>query len=172
MEACGRGMSNSLPPGTHLMRGGFRVQMNDLFHKYDQPIMILIGLLMTIVIVFLEKIPIEIRKQADTLLGRLFLIGITILTVLLFGWPLGILSALMSVLLIGAGGVHPIKKAVQEGFSSEMNYHIVPSKHKWFVEKLLGETPLLIEDQTVDTTAVQDLSERYSGNVQSNTVSR
>lgn len=172
MEACVRDMSNGLPPGTHIMKGGFRVQVNDLFHKYDQPIMLLIGLSMTIVIVFLEKIPIEIRKQADSLLGRLFLVGLTVLTTLVFGWTMGILSALMSVLLIGAGGVHPVRRPVQEGFSSEMNYRIIPSKHKWFVEKVLGENPLLIEDQTVDTMAVQDLSEEYSGNVQSNTVSR
>jgi hypothetical protein len=146
--------------------------MNDLFHKYDQPIMIFIALVMITVIVFLEKVPIEIRKQADTVLGRLFLLGITVLTIQLFGWTMGILAALMSVLLIGAGGVHPIKKPIQEGFSSEINYRIVPNKHKWFVEKVLGENPLLIEDQTIDTMAVQDLSDKYSGNVQSNTVSR
>lgn len=155
-----------------MMKGGFRVQVNDLFQKYDQPIMILIALAMTIVIVFLEKIPLEIRKQADTLLGRLFLVGLTVLTVQVFGWTMGVLAALMSVLLIGAGGVHPVKKAVQEGFSSEMNYRIIPSKHKWFVEKVLGENPLLIEDQTVDTSAVQDLSDQYTGGVQSNTISR
>lgn len=172
MRLCGRDMSSSLPPGTHVLKGGFQMQVNDLFHKYDQPIIILIGLCMTTVIVFLEKVPLEIRKQADSLLGRLFLLGITVLTTVLFGWPLGMLSALMSVLLIGAGGIHPMKKVIEEGFSSEMNVRLVPSKHKWFVEKVLGENPLLIEDQTVDTSAVQDLSEKYSGSVQSTTVTR
>jgi hypothetical protein len=150
------------------MKGGFRVQIDDLFHKYEPPIMILIGLLMIIVIVFLEKIPLEVRRQADTTLGRALLLTFTTVVVLLFGWPLGIVAGLMSVLLIGAGSVEPLK----EGFSSEMNVRLIPSQHKWFVEKVLGENPLLIEDQTVDTSAVQDLSEKYSGNVQSNTVSR
>lgn len=150
------------------MKGGFRVQIDDLFHKYEPPIMILTGLLMIIVIVFLEKVPLEIRKQADTTLGRALLLTFTTVVVLLFGWSLGIIAALMSVLLIGAGSVEPLK----EGFSSEMNVRLIPSQHKWFVEKVLGENPLLIEDQTVDTSAVQDLSEKYSGSVQSNTVSR
>ena len=154
------------------MKGGFRVQVDDLFHKYESPILLLAGLCMALVIVFLDKIPLEVRKQADTLLGRSFLVAYTLLVTVLFGWPMGILAGIMSALLIGAGGVHPIRKQVTEGFSSEMNVRLIPDKHKWFVEKVLGENPWLIEDQTVETIPVQDLSERSSGSVQSNTVSR
>lgn len=162
-------MSSSLPPGTHFMKGGFRAQVDDLYHKYEQPFVVLVVLFMVIVIVFMGKIPIEIRKQADSLLGRALLLTFTVLVVTLYGWPMGILAGLMSALLIGAGGVHPL---TTEGFSSEMNVRIVPGKHKWFVEKVLGENPLLIEDEVVNTSAVQDLSEKYSGSVQSNTVTR
>ncbi len=154
------------------MKGGFRVQVDDLFHKYESPILLLAGLCMALVIVFLDKIPLEVRKQADTLLGRSFLVAYTLLVTVLFGWPMGVLAGIMSALLIGAGGVHPIRKQVTEGFSSEMNVRLIPDKHKWFVEKVLGENPWLIEDQTVETIPVQDLSERSSGSVQSNTVSR
>jgi energy-coupling factor transporter transmembrane protein EcfT len=162
----------------HVMKGGFREQVDDLYHKYEQPVVLLVGLLMVLVIVFLDKIPIEIRKQADSFLGRALLVTFTITVTLLYGWPMGILAGLMSALVIGAGGVHPIVKEAQdvkqvnEGFSSEMQVRLIPDKHKWFVEKVLGENPLLIEDQTVDTSAVQDLSEKYSGSVQSNTVTR
>jgi hypothetical protein len=76
----------------------------------------------------------------------------------------------MSALLIGAGGVHPV--TVQEGFAPDMNVRLVPNKQKWFVEKVLGENPLLIEDTVIDTSAVQDLSQRNHGSVQSNTVTR
>jgi hypothetical protein len=124
---------------------------------------------MVIVVVFLEKIPIEIRKQADSLLGRALLLTFTVAVATLYGWPMGILAGLMTALLIGAGGVHP---RINEGFSSEMNVRIVPGKHKWFVENVLGENPLLIEGEVVNTSAVQDLSEKYSGSVQSNTVTR
>lgn len=163
-------MSSSLPPGAHFMKGGFRAQVDDLYHKYEQPVVILVTLFLVIVIVFLDKVPIEVRKQADSFLGRSLLLTFTVLVTVLYGWPLGILAGLMSVLLIGAGGIHPITQPVQEGFSSEMNVRIVPGKHKWFVEKVMGENPLLIEDDTVTTSAVQDLSDKYSGSVQSNTV--
>jgi hypothetical protein len=164
-------MSSSLPPGAHFMKGGFRVQVDDLYHKYEQPVVILVTLFLVIVIVFLDKVPIEVRKQADSLLGRSLLLTFTVLVTVLYGWPLGILAGLMSVLLIGAGGIHPIAKPIEEGFSSEMNVRIVPGKHKWFVEKVLGENPLIIEDDVVTTSAVQDLSSRYSGSVQSSTLS-
>ena len=165
-------MSNSLPPGTHIMKGGFRAQVGDLYHKYEQPVLVLVGLAMILVIVFLEKVPIEIRKQADSFLGRALLLTFTAIVILLFGWPMGILAGLMTALLIGAGGIHPISKAVEEGFSSEMNVRIVPDKHKWFVEKVLGENPLLIEDDTVTTSAIQDYSDKYTGSVQSDSVTR
>ena len=160
-----------LPPGTHYMKGGFRAQVDDLYHKYEQPVMLLVGIFMIITIVFLEKIPIEIRKQADSLLGRALLLPFTVTVTVLYGWPMGIIAGLMSALLIGAGGIHPITRPVTEGFSSEMNVRIVPGKHKWFVEKVMGENPLLIEDDTVTTSAVQDLTERGSGSVQSSSVS-
>jgi hypothetical protein len=165
-------MTNSPPPGTHFMKGGFRTHIDDLYHKYEQPVMILIGLFMVIIIVFLEKIPLEIRKQADSFLGRALLLTFTVLIVILYGWPMGILAGLASALLIGAGGIHPVKKEVSEGFSSEMNVRLVPGKHKWFVEKVLGENPLLIEDDVINTSAVQDLSERDGGSVQNSSVTR
>jgi len=154
------------------MKGGFRVHMDDLYRKYEQPVMVLTGLFMVIVIVFLEKVPIEIRKQADSFMGRALLLMFTVTVTVLYGWPMGILAGLMSALLIGAGGIHPVTKQVNEGFSSEMNVRIVPDKHKWFVEKVLGENPLLIEDDTVTTSAVQDYSDKYTGSVQSDSVTR
>ena len=154
------------------MKGGFRAQVDDLYHKYEQPVVVLLGLFMIMGIVFLEKVPIEVRKQADSFLGRALLLTFTVTVVALYGWPLGILAGLLSALLIGAGGIHPIQKEIKEGFSSEVNVRLVPGKHKWFIERVMGENPLLIEDDTVSTSAVQDLSEKDYGSVQSNTVTR
>lgn len=160
-------------PATIVMKGGFREQVGDLFSKYEGPVALLVGTFAALVIVYLGKIPKEIRRQADSLLGRALLLTFTVLVTLVFGWPLGILVGLMSALLIGAGGVHPLSKpAVTEGFAPDFNVRLVPSKKKWFVEQVLGENPLLIEDTVIDTSAVQDLSEKSSGSVQSNTVTR
>lgn len=155
-----------------IMSGGFQAHISDIFNKFRGPIEVVVALFLTTLIVFLEKVPIEIRKQADSFLGRALLLMIITLTTMSFGWPLGILSTLASALFIGAGGVHPIIKRMQEGFAPDMNIRMVPDKKKWFVEEVLGENPLMIEDQTVSTSAVQDLSELNSGNVQNSSVTR
>lgn len=156
-------------PTPIVMKGGFRAQVGDLFHKYEGPVGLLVLTFATLVIVFLGKIPKDVRRQADSLLGRALLLTFTVLVTIVFGWPLGIVVGLMSALLIGAGSNSPI---VTEGFAPDFNVKLVPNKKKWFVEQVLGENPLLIEDTVIDTSAVQDLSEKNSGSVQSNTVTR
>jgi hypothetical protein len=160
-------------PATVVMKGGFRAQMGDLFSKYEGPVALLVGTFATLVIVFLGQISKDVRRQADSLLGRGLLLTFTVLVTLLFGWPLGVLVGLMSALLIGAGGVHPLsKESLTEGFAPDFNVKLIPSNKKWFVEQLLGENPLLIEDTVIGTSAVQDLSDKNSGSVQSTTVTR
>lgn len=155
-----------------VMKGGVREQLGDLFSRYETHMALLTGTFITIIIVFLGKIPKEVRNQADSLIGRSLLLTFTVLVTALFGWPLGVLAALMSALLIGAGTINPITKMVDEGFAPDMNVRLIPNKRKWFVESVLGENPLLIEDTTVRTSAVEDLSEQDYGSVQSNTVTR
>lgn len=157
-------------PGTIVMKGGFREQIGDLFSKYEMPVALLIGTFASLVIVFLGKVDKTIQKQADSFLGRAFLLLFTAIVALVFGWPLGVLVGVMSALLIGAGTVEP--RDIKEGFGPEMNVRLVPNKKKWFVEDALGENPLLIEDTVIDTSAVQDLTEKNYGSVQSNTVTR
>jgi hypothetical protein len=158
------------------MSGGFQAHVSDMFDKFKGPIEVVMVFFITTLIVFLEKVPIEIRKQADTFLGRALLLTVIMVITILFGWPLGILSTLASALFIGAGGVHPIVKrmteGMTEGFAPDMNIRMIPDKKKWFIEEVLGENPLMIEDQTVRTSAVQDLTERDSGNVQNSSVTR
>lgn len=158
-----------LTPSLQTMKGGFQDHLFDLFNKYKLPIEIIIVLLTTLKIIFINKIPEDIRKQSNTLIGKLLLfIYITIIT-LIFGLPLGLYVALMSVLLISSSS---LSMSVQENFEPDISVRIVPDKKKWFVEKVMGENPLLIEDQNVKTSAVQDLSEKDSSIVQSNAVTR
>lgn len=165
--------------GLVFMKGGVQEHINDLFLRYQMPIEVILMIMFSTVIAFLGKIPEEYRRFADSFLGRLVLLAFVVAIAATFSWPLGILAALMSALLIGAGGIHEkvvtLGAVSKEGFAPDMNVRIIPDKHKWHVEKVLGENPLMIEDNTVSTSAVQDLSERNTvsnGSVQSNSVSR
>jgi hypothetical protein len=152
------------------MKGGFQDHLFDIFSKYKSPFEVVTVFFIATLVVFLDKVPIEIRIQADSFLGRSFLLLLITSITMLFGWPLGIVSALAAALFIGAGGVHPITKT--EGFAPDLSVRMVPDKKKWFIEEVLGENPLMIEDQTVRTFAVQDLNERNTGNVQNSSVTR
>jgi hypothetical protein len=150
------------------MKGGMREHMSDIFQKYSQPAELLTGIVIILSIVFGTEIPTPIRNQADTTIGRLFLLGIVAIITQYFGWPLGILAALSAVLFIGVDGMH--KQRVEGFLPDPMAVRVIPTKHKWFVEKVLGENPLIIEDQTVQTKAVQDYSRNNSGSVQISSV--
>lgn len=101
-------------------------------------------------------------------LGLFFIILIT----LYFGWVHGIVAALAFSLVIsnayrenveGMADYIPLdgEALIIEDSNSENT--IIPRKHRWFVEKVLGENPVLIQEKEVQTNAVQDMSERSMG---------
>ena len=148
-----------------MTQGGFQDNLADLFNKYKLPIEVIIVLLTTLKIVFINKIPSSIKNQSSTLIGKLLLFTYISCITLIFGLPLGLYTALMVVLLISSS-------SLSENFEPDISVRIVPDTKKWFSEKIMGENPILIEDQNVKTSAVQDLSEKDISNVQSSSVTR
>jgi hypothetical protein len=151
--------------------GGMQEQMSDLLSKYGPPTQVIVLLVVFLGIVFLPKLPKQVAEHSDAPYGRLFHSGLVYFVTQTYGWTTGIVVALFSALLIGAGSNRRLP--VKEGFNSDIK--IVDSKQKWFVERVLGENPLLIEEENVYTMPVQDLSRRgtgsYGGGVQNTSVS-
>lgn len=132
----------------------------------------LLGFLI-LVCVYVSRIPssilIEFRKSSVQFLGILTIVFITIY----YGPIHGILSALAFSLVVS----HALRMNQQEGLlnyspsiyiTDADNTTVIPKNHRWFVEKILGETPILIREKGVTTSAVQDLSERTMGTSTSN----
>lgn len=131
-----------------------------------------------------QRIPQFIQTPYGSIIGLLFVFAIT----RQFGWPQGILTGLAFVLLLSDYTIHgPIKKgegfqemkAVNEGFhditpamypTASLQKVFLPDKHRWFIERITGETPLLIEENIVKTHAVQDNSQHGNGSVQNSSV--
>ena len=144
--------------------GGFQQNLMELVHKYGSPFELLLFALIIFGIVFVSKLPPKVAKLADTTLGRLVLVGVTFLAVQKYGWAIGLLFALFAGLLIGAG-----HSKTKEGFNADVR--IVPGEKKWFIERVLGENPTLIEEENVSTQAIQDNSNKTTGSVQNTSVS-
>lgn len=138
-------------PAPKVMKGGAQVYMADLVSKFAQPIhfYVLVGL--TLAIVFVKKIPLAVRSQAGTLLGRLFLFIATIAIADAYSWTNGLLMAILALLLLSMS-------PRAEGFQNFGSLKLITNDKRWFVERVLKENPIAIGDETVKTQAVQDNS--------------
>jgi|UniRef100_A0A6C0BH39 hypothetical protein len=142
-------MSAPLPQqgGMHQMIG----RLHEYITTIDSPSKMLYGFLLVILIVYSTLIPSEYRSFADSMLGRVFGIAVVYGVVEGMGWIYGLLTALAFLLLINGA------PAASEGFDGGGS---VSEKkrigNRWFVEQVLGECPLKIATDRVNTTAIQD----------------
>jgi hypothetical protein len=124
---------------------------------------LLVGLVL--VSVYVNRIPVStLAYFKNTLVqafGLIAVIGITTI----YGWVHGILSALALALVVSRA-----LRNKTEGMSDYMipttviiddpDTTIIPKNHRWFGEKVLGENPFLIREKEVNTSAIQDSSNR------------
>ena len=159
-------MSTSFPPQGSFQSGGLRKSMIEEI-KETAGAFLLLGLIL--VSVYVSRIPPGVLSWFQTAFGQsiglLLVIGITAS----YGWIHGILVALAYALVV-SHATRQTKEAFQTSdvlpsvvLPDSQETVIVPKNHRWFVEKVLGETPFLIRDKEVETSAVQDLSERGMG---------
>ena len=147
------------------MKGGVREIVVDFSKRQMAFVELVAGIVLVLGIVFPANIPTEFRKQASTLLGRLLLFAI-LLIILVYGkWMYGVLFAVFIAILLST-------RSPKEGFTSEFTFNMVNDKKKWWVEQVLNENPVAIQDDKVSTNAVQDNGETNSSSVQDSKSSR
>jgi hypothetical protein len=162
-------MSGPMP---HQM-GGVRTDVMDEIRVMTGHFL-LIGLIL--LSVYISRVPrntlLLFTKPGYQALGAISVILITIQ----YGWVHGIMAALAFALLvsrairkINEGLVDYVPFSVNTLVIEDPDTTYVAENHRWFVERVLGETPFLIREKEVRTSAVQDLSERSMG---SSTVTR
>lgn len=141
------------------MKGGAREQALDLVKRYAQPLEFYFGVLLVLGIVYVGQIPDSMAYQANTLLGRLFLFGITLFVADTYSWVYALLMALFTVLVIANA---PRTKPRADGFSDyvsdDIDMKMISEPNRWWVERVLRENPIAIEEDRVHTKAIQDNS--------------
>lgn len=133
------------------MKGGAKEHIIDIAKKYAQPLNIYIGIALVLGITYIGQVPDSVTFRANTMLGRLVMFCLTIVIADTYSWVYALLMALFTVLLIA---VSP--RTLKEGFFNDTNIKMVTQKRKWWVEEVLHENPLGIEDEKVRTNAIQD----------------
>lgn len=130
-----------------VMKGGARDLFVDMLKRHESPLTAYTLLALTLCIVFVKKIPVQIRRLADTFLGRLFLFVSTILIAKCTSWSNGLLVAVFALLLLS------MSPRTTEGFQSKKK---VTDKNLWWVEQVFKENPTEIDEDEVRTSAIQD----------------
>jgi hypothetical protein len=149
------------PQTVPVLSGGMREILSDFSKKQKSQFDTFFGVGLLLAIVFVHEIGLPIRNQLDTLLGRLLAFGLVVLITDQVGWIHGLLAALFFALVLSLStnprpGVRP-SVPTEEGFAPDYQVRLVPpKKQKWWVEEVMKENPIGIEDEKVSTMAVQD----------------
>lgn len=134
-------------------QGGMVGSLQVLLMNLDSPAKLLYGFLLILIIVYSPIIPFEYRIFADSLLGRIFGVAIVYGVIESLGWVYGILTALAFLLILNGAPRDGVSFEGFDGGGTVTEKKIVGKR--WFVEKVLGETPKKIATDKVTTTAVE-----------------
>jgi hypothetical protein len=138
--------------------GGAISPVDRLLQQLDSTPRLVFGILMLVLIAFVDQLSPTLSRYADTALGRVVCIGVIAGVLYTMGPIYGLLTAAVLLLLIHSA------PRLTDGFTSQKDQKIQGSL--WFVEQVLGERPDRIIDDLVNTEAVQDDSDtlmKHSG---------
>jgi len=130
--------------------------VNTIMAQLDSTPHLLYGFIILLLITFVDQIPVGIGRHIDTALGRVLGIALVGVITHYMGFSYGLLTAVAFLLLIH---ISPRLAATGiDGFGNYTSQDTIGSQ--WFVEQVLGENNVAIQNDRVSTSAVQDLSEK------------
>ena len=134
-------------------QGGVVYSLQTLLANMDSPVKLIYGFVIILVIVYAPSVPMDYRVFVDSLLGRIFGIGLVYGVIETMGWIYGLLTAMAFLLLLYGAP----RSTLSEGFDGGGS--VTEKKaigKRWFVEKVLGERTTKIATDRVTTNAITD----------------
>lgn len=125
---------------------------------FPSAVLSVLGLL--VVGTFVERSPRGSLKILNNKLGIAFLFIFPLCIAIFINFPIGILAASVALIVLAR-----IRKDHEEGFrgdDSVQTTKLVSNPHRWFVEKVLGETPVAISSDRIQTKRFEDNDNRTS----------
>jgi hypothetical protein len=123
---------------------------------------------------FAETAPRKSLEFLDSILGQALLFLLPLFLALMLDWPTGLLAGSICLIIFARLQKAEPDSEVQEGFASSLdasndtgsdtvhNTKIVSSNKRWFVEKVLGETPIAISSDRITVKRYEDNDNRTS----------
>ena len=134
-------------------QGGVVYSLQAILSNMDSPAKLIYGFIIILVIVYAPIIPMDYRTFADSILGRIFGIGLVYGVIETMGWIYGLLTAMAFLLLLFGAP----RTVMSEGFVGGGSISEKKAVGKrWFVERVLGERTSKIATDRVTTNAITD----------------
>jgi hypothetical protein len=113
---------------------------------------------------FVESASRKSLKIFDNVFGKILGFVIPIGIAYALDWQTGLLAATVSLILFARLQKPNIQEGFLNGTSSDsvQSTKIVQNAHRWFVEKVLGETPIAISSDRIQTKRYDDDDTRTS----------
>ena len=156
------------PTPLPIMKGGAKEQILDIIQKYAAPLNIYIGIALVLAISYVGKIPDAHLRFFDSFLGRALLFSGTLFVASLYSWVYAVLLGIFAVLVLSVAPRPYTQEAfenmVRSGAPLKMSSDVklISQKKKWWIEEVMGENPIGIEEERVETSAIQDNSNSSS----------
>jgi hypothetical protein len=117
-------------------------------------VQLLVGIVLTMLIVFPGMAAPAHKRLLDGMLGRLVAIAAVIFATHVGGWPIGALAA--TAVLVLTPNTMREGFVGSEGFNGANKIQVIPKerRQRWFIEKVMDERPREIETDTATTEAV------------------
>ena len=128
------------------------------------PMTVISVILLLIAGSFAEIAPRKSLEFLDSTLGSMLLFVSPFVVSGILDWPTGLLTAVISLIIVA----RLQRYEVSEGFGNNgdddgsMITELIPNPKRWFVEKILGETPIAISSDRVSSSKMKDIDTRTS----------
>jgi hypothetical protein len=127
------------------------------------PITVLSVLFLLIAGSFVEIAPRKSLEFLDTSFGSLLFFVTPLAVSMVLDWPTGLLTAVISLIIVARLQRHELSEgffSIKDNASSMTE--LIPNPKRWFVEKILGETPIAISSDRVSSSEMKDIDTRTS----------
>lgn len=150
------------------MKGGAKESMIDIAKKYAAPLNMYLGIALVLAISYVGKIPDSTLRFLDSFLGRAVLFTGTLFVASLYSWVYAVLLGIFAVLVLSMAPRSSIEKfqdaraEADDGvggvaiLDKDVDVKLVSQKKRWWIEEVMGENPIGIEEEKVRTSAIQD----------------
>jgi hypothetical protein len=115
---------------------------------------------------FIESASRKSLEMLDNVFGKILGFALPIGIAYMIDWQTGLLAAAVSLILFARLQRHDTEEGflsgINTGSDSVQSTKIVSNTHRWFVEKVLGEMPLAISSDRIQTKRYDDNDTRTS----------